>query len=165
MGHSYWSCAQTGPRREPLALRNLKRQNFHAFYPLFLARDKRGRQAIVPVFPSYVFIELHETGQNWSPINSTLGVSRLLTTRAAEDEVHPCRIEFAEALHRMRIRDNADEEPDLLPVNTLVKIRRGPFAERIALVEMSRHDRVRLILEVFNREILVDFEIDAVARV
>jgi transcription antitermination factor NusG len=161
---SYWSCAQTGPRREPLALRNLKRQNFHAFYPLFLARDKRGRQAIVPVFPSYVFIELNdETGQNWSPINSTLGVTRLLT-RAGGDEIHPCRIEFAEALHRMRIRDNS-AEPDLLPVNTRVKIRRGPFAERVALVEMSRHDRVRLILEVFNREIMVEFEIDAVVRV
>ena len=40
----------------------------------------------------YLFIELHN-GQRWAPINSTLGVSRLLTRQSSTSEyLEPCVI-------------------------------------------------------------------------
>ena len=45
---TYWSCAQTHPHREKLALVNLRRRRFTSFFPYFLLRDRRGRLVIRP---------------------------------------------------------------------------------------------------------------------
>ena len=155
----FWSCAQTHPHQEALAIRNLRRQHFDAFYPLFLAPNRFRRLAPHPVFPGYVFVQLDSEAYNWAPINSTLGVRRLLTQPAPGDYRRPAKIGFIEDLHhRLRIHNPSAEPEDTLPPGTMVRIRRGPFAERVALVTLSTADRVRLLLEVFNRDTEVEFD-------
>ena len=157
---AYWSCAQTKPHEEALAIRNLRRQRFTAFYPFVLLPNRYHRLAVRPVFPGYVFVELDDKASNWAPINSTLGVRRLLTVAAKDSEYRqPAHIAFVDDLRRLRVRQPGAGGPaeDTLPAGTTVRIKRGPFAEHIALVHMSVADRVHLLLQVFSREIEVAF--------
>ena len=153
---TYWSVAQTKPHEEAIALRNLRRQRFEAFYPFVLLPNRYHRLAVRPVFPGYVFVKLDDDS-TWSPINSTLGVRRLLTNAVKESEYRrPARIPFVEDLRRLRVRPTGVTE-DTLPAGTVVRIKRGPFAQHMALVHMSVEDRVHLLLQVFAREISVEF--------
>lgn len=157
----YWSVAQTHPQQEQTAIRNLQRQRFDAWFPFSLQRTPRFRRlAVKPVFPGYVFIRLDDQVPNWSPIHSTLGIKRLLTYFVAGDEYRrPAKIQFVEDLRRLRIRGAHAADPEVLPPGTEVRIRRGPFVERIALVEMATPDRVRLLLEVLGREVSIEFDV------
>lgn len=162
----YWSCAQCHPHKEPVALRNLRRQRFTAFYPFFLLPTRFRRLVVRPVFPGYVFIELDDTVPNWAPINSTLGVKRLLTYSSKNEEYRkPTMVPFIDSLRRIRNDDSAGDHAALLPIGTTVRICRGPFAEKVALVTLAEGDRVKLLLEAFNREIVVDFDVDSVELV
>lgn len=164
----YWACALTYPRQEKIALANLERQHFKAFYPYFMVPGPSRHstaQIARAAFPSYIFVELDDRLYNWSPINFTLGIRRLLTYAGAIDEYRrPCKADFVDTLWNMRILQT-DRGPDLLPIGTSVKIMRGPFSERVALVEMSTATRVKVLLEVFNRDIHLEFAIEAVEQV
>ena len=159
----FWACAQTHPRNEQLAVRNLHRQRFTAFYPFFLVKNRFSRMTVQPVFPSYVFVELDDDVLNWPPINYTTGVKQLLTCTSTHEYRHPAHIGFVDSLRRLRIWNQAAESSaDRIPVGTMVKITRGPFAQKVGLVEMSTHDRVRLLMDAFNRTCSVDFDVTAV---
>lgn len=163
----YWSCVQTHPHGESLAVRNLRRQRFVAFYPFFLLPHGRFHRLMPrPVFPGYVFVQLDGDLFNWSPINYTKGVRHLLTYSVRDDDYRrPVKITFVDSLRHLRIRSDRHREPDLIPVGTMVRIKRGPFAERVGLVEMSAMDRVKLLLDVFNRRMSVDFDVDSVSAI
>lgn len=159
----YWSCAQVHPHQEGLSQRNLRRQQFTAFFPYFLLCNRYRKLAVKPVFPGYIFIQLDDQIQNWSPINNTLGVKRLLTHSADGEYRKPARVRFLDNLRRLRIcSDDPSSGRDAIPIGTTVRIRRGPFAERVALVAMSNADRVKLLLEAFNREVVVEFDSEAI---
>ncbi|MFM2051874.1 MAG: transcription/translation regulatory transformer protein RfaH [Pseudomonadota bacterium] len=79
-----WYLIHTKIRQERVALENLERQGFECFLPQI--QVKKLRQSTLQVvqealFPRYLFIRLDtsQEGQNWAPIHSTLGVSRLVT--------------------------------------------------------------------------------------
>jgi transcriptional antiterminator RfaH len=168
----YWACAQTHPRQEEIALRNLRRQNYTSFFPFFLLPPQScrngnpGQYLAKPAFPGYVFVELDDRLVDWSPINFTLGIRRLLTylDEASEYRV-PCRADFVDGLRRIRILQSDRPGPDLIPVGTYVKIKRGAFAEKAALVEMSTEKRVGVMLEMFNQHVTVEFDVAAVERI
>jgi transcription antitermination factor NusG len=161
---TYWACAQTHLHDEALALRNLRRQKYHAWYPFFLVPNRFHHLAVKPCFPNYVFIEVDDEYPNWSPINSTLGIKRLLTEFSKGDYRKPARAIFIDGMRKLR-GDRDSAVSNLLPPGTTVRIKRGPFAERVALVELSDGDRVKLLLEVFSREISVEFSLDDVQLV
>jgi len=162
----FWSVAQTHPQQETTAIRNLERQKFHAWFPFFLQQNRFRRLNVKPVFPGYVFVELDDEIPNWSPIHNTYGIKRLLTHFVSADQYRrPAKIEFIEDLRRLRIRGSHAAEREVIPPGTEVRIKRGPFAERVALVSMSTPDRVRLLLDVFSREVTVEFDVADVALV
>jgi len=81
---SNWYLIHTKIRQERVALENLERQGFECFLPLIRV-EKLRRSALVvveePLFPRYLFIRLASgtDAPSWSPIRSTIGVSRLFT--------------------------------------------------------------------------------------
>jgi transcription antitermination factor NusG len=159
----FWACAQTHPRAETLAIRNLRRQHFTCFFPFFLETGRYKRQpkkiTVVPVFPSYVFIELADEVR-WAPVNSTTGIKRLLTYIDDGEYRRPHHVPFIEDLRRMQVRPDGKEESDgHIPIGTICRIVRGVFVEHVGLVEMSSAARVRLLIECFGgREIAVTFD-------
>jgi len=79
---SAWYVIHTKPRNEVRALENLQNQGFECFLPT-MEVEKRVRQRVqtlvVPMFSRYLFICLNDVNQNWAPIRSTLGVSKLVS--------------------------------------------------------------------------------------
>ena len=77
-----WFVVHTKPRQEQRALENLQRQGFEAWLPMLTVEKlRRGRieKVVEPMFSRYLFIELDKVTSNWSPIRSTMGVSKLVT--------------------------------------------------------------------------------------
>ena len=80
--HQAWYVVHTKPRQEARALENLQNQGFNCFLPTMQVQKLR-RQKVQwvtePMFSRYLFIQLDNEHQNWSPIRSTLGVSKLVS--------------------------------------------------------------------------------------
>ena len=80
--HQAWYVVHTKPRQEARALENLQNQGFKCFLPLLQVQKLRNQkvQTITePMFSRYLFIQLDDQNQNWGPIRSTLGVSKLVS--------------------------------------------------------------------------------------
>lgn len=76
-----WYLIQTKPRQEARAEEHLRRQDFECFRPLRAAAKKIAAkaQAEEALFPGYLFIHMDQVHDNWYPIRSTRGVSRIVT--------------------------------------------------------------------------------------
>ena len=75
-----WYLIQTKPRQESRAEEHLQRQHYECYRPL--RNTTGGRQQArhaEPLFPGYLFIRLDPGKDNWYPIRSTRGVSRIVT--------------------------------------------------------------------------------------
>ena len=68
-----WYLVKTKPRQEKIAIQNLENQNYETFCPIAQINNR-----LVVIFPGYLFVQLNEKIQNWSPINSTKGVSHFV---------------------------------------------------------------------------------------
>ena len=163
----FWSCAQTQPGQEQRALRNLRRQGYDAFYPFYLATTKKLKLTVVrPLFSSYVFVKIFDD-YPWSSINGTYGITRLLTNigRDGEERV-PQRVpeSFMNTLTRYLRSSNSVLGP-AFPVTARVRIIRGVLQNHEAIVQWSSDERVRLLFQIMNREVEVDFNVDDVERI
>ena len=104
-----WYVIHTKPRQEARALENLQNQGFNCFLPTMQVqklRNQRVQTVTEPMFSRYLFIQLDDTNQNWGPIRSTLGVSKLVSFGSQPSKVSPEFIAFLkeappEALERM----------------------------------------------------------------
>jgi transcriptional antiterminator RfaH len=77
-----WYVVYTKPRQETRAFENLQNQGFNCFLPTLQVQKLRSQkvQTITePMFSRYLFIQLDDTTQNWGPIRSTMGVSKLVS--------------------------------------------------------------------------------------
>ncbi|NDC62375.1 MAG: transcriptional activator RfaH, partial [Betaproteobacteria bacterium] len=74
-----WYAVHSRPKQEQRALENLQNQGYEAWLPMItLEKLRRGRvtEVVEPMFSRYLFIRLDMEHTNWTPIRSTLGVSR-----------------------------------------------------------------------------------------
>jgi transcriptional antiterminator RfaH len=77
-----WFILQFKSNSHHLAVKNLNRQGFETFLPLHDTTSRRLSRFIStskPLFPGYMFIKFDRTESEWHKINSTYGVSRLIT--------------------------------------------------------------------------------------
>ena len=85
-----WYVVHTKPKQEARALENLQNQGYACFLPMMQVQKLR-RQKVQwvtePMFSRYLFIQLDSQNQNWSPIRSTLGVSKLVSFGAEPAKV------------------------------------------------------------------------------
>ena len=85
-----WLIAQIKPNSYDLAARNLERQGFHTFLPKMKTTIKKEKRFINKeecVFPGYMFIGVNPQNLNWTKINSTYGVSKLLVFNKKPAEI------------------------------------------------------------------------------
>ena len=82
INHPAWYVVHTKPKQEARALENLQNQGYVCFLPMIQVQKLR-RQKVQwvtePMFSRYLFIQLDDQTQNWGPIRSTLGVSKLVS--------------------------------------------------------------------------------------
>ena len=151
---SHWYLIHTKIRQEAVALSNLERQGYRCFLPLCHAEKlRRGKLQVVqePLFPRYLFIRLDTDtqSQSWSPIRSTLGVSRLVMFGQTPGRVGD------ELIERLQAQHNAST-----PAQTLfqpgdpVTITQGPFAGLEAMYQMAcGEERVMVLLDFLSKQV------------
>lgn len=154
----YWTVAQVYAGQETRAIENLERQAFSVFCPLItLDVTLRGRvhQQIRPAFPGYLFILLGTT-TTWGPINNTHGVLHLLTRRCGADLLPALVPDIV--INSLRDRSIDDDRwKSVLEIGTIVRVRRGSLKDHVAVVKMSRDQRLQLMFNFFNREMVIEF--------
>ena len=76
-----WYVVQCKPNQSFRAEDNLRNQGYECFHPLVhVDRIKNGRRCVIEesLFSGYLFVHLDSQLDNWAPIRSTRGVSRVV---------------------------------------------------------------------------------------
>ena len=153
MSLNSWFLIQTKPNAYRLAERNLKRRGFETFLPL---QEVTKRQAsrfvndLRPFFPGYMFVAFDPDTAPWRKINSTMGVSRLVSFNNTPKAVPLILITG------LMLRCDADGK--LLPPKTLnagdeVEVLTGPLAKFIWTVEsIGAEQRIWILLELMGQQ-------------
>lgn len=149
---STWYLLQCKPREDQRAEVNLLQQNYVIFRPqLATERLVRGklRKALDSLFPGYLFIQLcHD--DNWAPLRSTRGVSRIVDFNHGPATVADHVIEDLRARCVKPYKPQAIQE--FKPGETL-QIIRGPLSTYEGIfLSMVGSERVNILLQFLNRE-------------
>jgi transcriptional antiterminator RfaH len=136
-----WFLLQLKPNGQRLAERNLQRQGFETFLPMHEVTERRSTRFMTnfrPLFPGYMFVAFEAASAPWHKINSTMGVSRLVSMNGNPQSV-PLDIVSG-------LMSRCDASGKLLPPQNLnagdqVELRSGPFSDFIATVESIESDR------------------------
>jgi len=160
----FWYLLQCKPRQDERAHLNLLQQDYVVFHPQLLSeRIIRGKRQRVreSLFPGYLFIQLSRN-DNWGPLRSTRGVSRIVEFNHGPATVAEHVIEHL----RARCIESSLAEPDeaLKPGQNL-QIVSGPLAPLEGVfLGLQGTDRVMILLQFLNREQSVCLPLSVIER-
>lgn len=153
---SRWYVVLALPRQEDRALLNLKRQGFQAFVPR-REETRRIRQRFVtrtvPVFPRYLFVSLNLATDSWQSINSTFGVSRIVSFG-----MHPAPLPagVAETLCESLDRNNVLQFEATLKKGDHIRLVRGPLANHLGVLQsLDEKGRIRLLMDILGNKFIL----------
>lgn len=150
-----WFVAQTQPRKESVAMQNLRNQGFQAYCPRVRRTRRHARKfetVSEPLFPGYVFVGIDVSEQPWRSVNGTFGVSRILTDGAGPVALQEGLVEQLMAATGV----DGGLSGRAARVGQDVRLRTGPFADFVGcIVGLSPGNRVRILLRLMNREITI----------
>ena len=148
-----WFIVQIKPNAYNRAEKNLNKQGFETFSPMYnISKPKASKftNLTKPLFSGYMFISFDRTSSKWGKINSTYGVSRLITFNSILKSVPTTIID--------NLMNRCDLSGKLLPIKKLkkgdqLKILKGPFANFIATVETYETDqRIWILIYLMGRK-------------
>jgi len=150
-----WYLLQCKPREVFRAAEHLANQGYVAFVPT-LSREaiRRGRRETVvePLFPHYLFVHLSDLADNWAPIRSTRGVTKLVRFGDL-----PLAVPEA-VVAALQAREAAEQAPGATPEALFepgqrVRINDGPLAGLEAVFSARDGDeRVILLLTLLHQQ-------------
>lgn len=148
-----WYVVNTQARRESVASDNLRRQGYEVFLPVLSKTVRHARSvrlALEAYFPGYLFVRLDMASQRWRPIESSVGVLRLIK---AGTRPTPAPVGLVESLiERSGPEGLLRLEPEELQPGQVVRITKGPFADSLAVVDRaSGAERVRVLLTLLGQ--------------
>ncbi|MDF1621720.1 transcription termination/antitermination protein NusG [Pseudothioclava nitratireducens] len=146
-----WFLAQLKPNCANIADKNLKRQGFQTFLPMEEeTRQRNGKfvTAMRPLFPGYIFVAFDVARGFWRTVNSTYGITRLVSF-GKEPTAVPLDL-----ISQLMLRCDAKGKllpPKLLKPGDQVTLTKGPFANFVAEVEKIAPDRrVWVLMEIMG---------------
>jgi transcription antitermination factor NusG len=158
-----WACFQTYGAQERKAVENLTRQGLDAFCPFYtkpvLPSIRARGPKDAPLFPCYGFVYLEDKTQ-WGIPGNTYGVIRLLTGNKLDPRPLWVATTYIETIYEIQAKFGGN----VLPVDTIVRVKTkdSPFFDQIGtVISMNSNDRIRLLMSLFNRDIIVEFEAGA----
>ena len=141
-----WYLVKTKPRQEKIAIQNLENQDFRVYCP----RAKINKKNVV-LFPGYLFIQLDEEVENWSPIRSTKGVLNFVKFGLNFAKIPDNIIAFIKANEKLtseKIKNLNDFE-----VGENVMIVDGVFKNYIGIFKsLKSDDRVILLMNMLGQQ-------------
>jgi transcription elongation factor/antiterminator RfaH len=163
-GNERWFLVHTLPKSEAKAELRLSAQGFRCYMPLFektVRHARKLRTVRAPLFPRYLFVILDIARDSWSPIRSTIGVSRLFTTQ--EGRPVPVLVGVVESLIERSDGQVTRLDTDLVR-GQRVRILSGPFADFAGtLARLNDAGRVQVLLEMMGTEVPVTLYRSALA--
>ena len=161
---AHWYLIHCKPRQEERALENLERQEFECFRPIRRVEKiitGRRREAIEPLFPSYLFIHLDSVNDNWLPVCSTRGVNRIVRFNE-----HPAPVADSLIEDIRRRMGAAPVRESHLKAGERVVITEGGFTNVEAIFVADDGDkRVILLLNILSREQALSFPLKSVRKI
>jgi transcriptional antiterminator RfaH len=157
-----WFILQFKSNSHHLAAKNLNRQGFETFLPLHVTTSRKLSRFVntsQPLFPGYMFIRFDKAESKWRKINSSYGVSRLITFNSVLKSIPTS---FVDSLMK-----RYDLSGNLLPVEKLkkgdqVKIYKGPFTDFIATIETyETEQRIWVLMDLMGRKTKMKTSLDA----
>jgi transcriptional antiterminator RfaH len=158
-----WFVVRSKARKEDLALRSLERRGITAFCPRILEPvGWTNDWATVPLFPGYLFVDivLHAAYHAvvWTP-----GIKSFVSFGEIPTAIAPGIVNF--------LREQTGPDGVIRPVRTFragerVRIKRGPFAGLIAIIEKpcAERGRIRVLMDVLRQGTSVELPLAAVGR-
>lgn len=149
-----WYVVQHRPNAEAIARRNLERQGVIVFAPFEVLTHRKAERLIekrLALFPGYLFACFDPQAVRWGAVNSTYGVSRLVSFSNGRPSEVPTAL-IAE------LKARCDEAGKLLPQQSFdagdhVIVRGGPFADFAGTVEkLAPEKRVWVLLDILGQK-------------
>ena len=143
-----WCIIQLKPNAYEMANRNLTRQGFETFAPEMIVTSSKNNQYYskkVFLFPGYMFVFFDPNFLKWKLINSTYGVSKILSFNNKPAEIPPDLILALK--YRYAGNENLTGNIDLKKGDR-IKMITGPFVNFFAKVEsVEGSNRIWVLLE------------------
>ncbi len=146
-----WFLGQIKPNCTRIAERNLNRQGFQTFLPVeegTQTRQGKFTTRLRPLFPGYMFVAFDVAGGHWRAVNSTYGITKLVSFGKEPAPVPQDLVS--------QLMARCDASGKLLPPKRLepgdqVRLTTGPFADFAAEVEkMETDQRVWVLMELMG---------------
>ncbi|TPJ36586.1 transcription termination/antitermination NusG family protein [Mesorhizobium sp. B2-6-5] len=155
-----WYVVQTHQHSESLAERHLLSQTFRTYLP---KRRRTVRHARIvrtvasAYFDCYLFVSL-AAQQSWYPINSTVGVRRLVMSKGMPV---PAPYGVIESLIAATDDDGILHPDILLRPGQRIRIIDGPFSEQLGVLDhVGSAGAVKILLDIMNRSIPITIDRD-----
>jgi transcriptional antiterminator RfaH len=156
-----WYLVHTKPRQENLAQENLERQGYETYLPrIYQTRRRNGRhvKTIEAFFPRYLFIHLDSETDNWAPIRSTIGVSKMIRFDGIPAMVPE------QLIQALKGNDDADGVQCLNQKNLIrgdkVTIIDGPLAGYQGIYQQQKSsERVAVLVDLVGKNTLLNISV------
>jgi transcriptional antiterminator RfaH len=164
--HPRWYVVHTHINGEAKAASNLVRQGFGVYFPLYLKRRSHARKTDTvarPLFPRYVFVAIDVATQRWRSIQSTIGVSHLVSWGGSPASVNDDVVGALKQREDERGFVRLERGVRFSPGDT-VRVLEGAFTDSLALVEgINDRERVAILLDFLGRKVRVLVGADLIA--
>jgi len=137
---------KTKPQQEAIATQNLSNQGFDVFFPKAVIKNKT-----TPLFPGYLFIELDDKTQNWTPVRSTKGVANFVRfglnfATVSNQIINMIKIQQQQTIEAL-INICSHQKGDYLEIQT------GEFKGQQAIFQnYNSNDRVTVLLKLIGQQ-------------
>jgi transcriptional antiterminator RfaH len=161
-----WYVVQTQVNGEAKAAQNLLRQGYEIYLPRYVKRRRHARKVdfvAKPLFPRYLFVAIDMATQRWRSIQSTFGVSHLVSNGDDPAVVPEGVVPALKAREDTKGYVKLDAAPAFAPGDK-VRVLAGAFMDNAGLFNgMADHDRVSILLDMLGRKVRVVLDADLVA--
>lgn len=147
-----WYVAKTRSGQDQIAVENLARQSFAAFYPTVqIERQRRQRitRSIEGLFPGYVFVNFALDDTRWRAINSTRGIASLLSF---SKDGTPSPVKRGEVEH-LQAEEKAGKFELAFRVGDTVRARNQSVFSPTGRVIAAQGDRIEFLLQLLGRDV------------
>ena len=155
-GNERWFLVHTQPKSERKAEMHLGAQSFRTHLPTIQKTIRHARQLRTiraPLFPRYLFLILDPQRDRWLSVQSTVGVSSLIT---CDDRPIAVPQGIVETLIENTDEANLTLFNRGLVAGQSVRILRGPFADFVGTLErLDEGGRVRVLLDMMGTAVPV----------
>lgn len=160
-----WYVANTHVNAETTAAGHLRRQGFDVYLPLYKKLHSHARRkewVSRALFPRYLFVGVTEENQRWRAIQSTVGISHLVSFGGAPSSV--CE----DIIDALRAREDEAgmvnlAARSLFKKGEAVKLLGGALADHIGLFEgIDDKMRVTVLLDLLGRQLRIRAPLETV---